>query len=74
MKYLFKMPGEDDYIMLKRVVSFRIAPKTKDHPHYRVFISILQDGLKWKKFKTKASAQNFCSKLAKAIESVWEHG
>ena len=77
MKYVFKMPGTDEYFLLKNVQSFRLAGKTKEYPNYRVFITIIENNDKryvWHTFKSKASGQNFCAKLAKAIERVWEHG
>ena len=77
MIYVFKMPCQAEYFLLKDVRNWRLAGKTKEHPYYRVFVTLNEGDDKryvWHTFKTKAGGQGFCAKLAKAVERYLAHG
>ncbi len=74
--HVLKLPNLDEYMVIRNIALFRLAPSTKEHKGHRVFIDINIGGetvCRWVKFKTKKSAQNFCATLAKAIEKALHH-
>ncbi len=71
MTKIIKLPNQDDYIDLERVCGFRIAAPNDQHKGYKVFIDLtVGSRCRWVHFKTKKSAQNFCTTLKKKINNA----
>ena len=73
MTTIIKLPNQNTYINVDLIHSFRIAEPNDQYKGHKVFIDLIVGNnikYKWVHFKTKKSAQNFCSELKKKINNV----